>query len=240
MRAYTHTGVGLGTPTVSQHNIFDLGGGGGNPQKVSCAPDGIHTRVSAWFPGTAHSTKKGPSKDPKRTSQAYTRTFSLLYGRRFNATRWLSKSKWKWWSNNSIIVACITKNGMVSLDCNMAGVPSASSSDITIRGTATKIQLPLHKILLLGAPTLKCCSQMDFKGPHHNGKDPLTKKKGPMHSCQPMRNEILATEIWRCDAPELTTQSALIECAKHPNMLGGSGGMPPRNFCFPKKQNGAI
>ena len=46
----------------------------------------------------------------------------------------------------------LTKNGMVSLDCNMAaGVSSASrSSHITIRGTAAKIELPVRKILLLG------------------------------------------------------------------------------------------
>ena len=37
---------------------------------------------------------------------------------------------------------------------------------IMIRGTGAKIQLPIHKILLLGAPTLKCCSQMNFKGTH--------------------------------------------------------------------------
>ena len=67
---------------------------------------------------------------------------------------------------------------MVSLDCNMVGV-SASSSHIAIHGTAAKIQLPVHKILLLGAPTLKCCSQMDFKGTHNNGKDLLTNRKDP-------------------------------------------------------------
>ena len=67
---------------------------------------------------------------------------------------------------------------MVSLDCNMAGVTSASSSHIVIRGTAAKIQLPVRKILLLGAATLKCCSQMDFKGTHNNGKD-LTNRKDP-------------------------------------------------------------
>ena len=47
-----------------------------------------------------------------------------------------------------------TKNAMVSHDCNMAGVSSASSSHITIHGTAAKIQ-PVRKILLLGTPTLK-------------------------------------------------------------------------------------
>ena len=36
---------------------------------------------------------------------------------------------------------------------NMAGVSSASSSHIAIRGTATKIKLPIRKILLLGALT---------------------------------------------------------------------------------------
>ena len=45
-----------------------------------------------------------------------------------------------------------TKNGVVSLDCNMAGVSSASrSSHITIPGTAAKIELPVRKILLLSA-----------------------------------------------------------------------------------------
>ena len=48
-----------------------------------------------------------------------------------------------------------TKNGMVSLDCNMAGVSSTSSSHIVIHGTVAKIQLPVLKILLLGDPTLK-------------------------------------------------------------------------------------
>ena len=55
---------------------------------------------------------------------------------------------------------------MASLDCNMAGVSFASSSHIVIRGTAAKIQLPVRKIPLLGASTLKCYSQMDFKFKH--------------------------------------------------------------------------
>ena len=63
-----------------------------------------------------------------------------------------------------------TKNGMVSLDCNMARVSSASSSHITIHGTAAKIQPPIHKILLLSVLTLKCCSQIDFNGTRNNGK----------------------------------------------------------------------
>ena len=46
-------------------------------------------------------------------------------------------------------------------------------------GTAEKIQLPVHKMLLLGAPTLKCCSRMDFNGTHNNGKDLLTNRKDP-------------------------------------------------------------
>ena len=72
-------------------------------------------------------------------------------------------------------------NGMVSLDCIMVGASSASSSHIMIRGTAAKIQPPIHKILLLGAPTLKCCPQVDFKikGTHNNGKDLLTSRKDP-------------------------------------------------------------
>ena len=68
---------------------------------------------------------------------------------------------------------------MVSLDCNMAGVSSASSSHITIRGTAAQIQLPVGKIPLLGAPTLKRCSQMDSKETCNNGKDLLINTKYP-------------------------------------------------------------
>ena len=53
-----------------------------------------------------------------------------------------------------------TKNGMVSLDRNMASVSCASSSHMEIRDTAAKKPpAPISKILLLGAPTLKCCSQ---------------------------------------------------------------------------------
>ena len=61
----------------------------------------------------------------------------------------------------------------------MVGVSYAGSSYIMIQGIAAKIQLPVHKILFLGAPTLKCCSQMDFKGTHNNGKDLLTSRKDP-------------------------------------------------------------
>ena len=59
----------------------------------------------------------------------------------------------------------------------MAGILSASSSHTVIHDTVAKI-LPIHKILLLSAPTLKSCSQMDFKGTH-NGKDLLTNRKDP-------------------------------------------------------------
>ena len=71
---------------------------------------------------------------------------------------------------------------MVSLDCNMVGVSFASSSHIAIHSTAPKIQQPVRKILLLGALTLKCCSQMDIK--LGTGKDqrkgPPDNQKGPM------------------------------------------------------------
>ena len=33
-----------------------------------------------------------------------------------------------------------------------------------IHGTVARVQLVVHNILLLGAPTMKCCSQMDFSG----------------------------------------------------------------------------
>ena len=53
-------------------------------------------------------------------------------------------------STNDCGYTFTTKNGMVSLDCNMADASSASSSHhITIPGTAAKIQLPIHKILSL-------------------------------------------------------------------------------------------
>ena len=86
----------------------------------------VHTKVNLGYQvrrNTMSETKKKqklllhgsqvlaivPKKDPKGTFQAYTRTFSLLYGRHFYATFWLSKLKWKWWSN-SILVACISIN----------------------------------------------------------------------------------------------------------------------------------
>ena len=112
------------------------------------------------FPGTGHSTQKRTRKGPSK----------LCYGRRFYATYWLSKLKLKWLSNY-IIVACISitwwsweniynKNGTVSLDCNMAGVSSASSSHTTYHCTAAQIQLPIRKILLFCAPT-----SQQWKGP---------------------------------------------------------------------------
>ena len=61
----------------------------------------------------------------------------------------------------------------------MADVSSASSNHIAIHGTVAKIQLPVHKILLLGAQTLKCCSQMDFKRTDNHGKDLLRIRKDP-------------------------------------------------------------
>ena len=126
-------------------------------------------------------TLRGPEKDLKRTYQAYTSTFYLLYG------SWLSKLQQKWWSN-SIIVACncISINWRLWVQPKMVWSPliatwQVSNSHITIHGTGTKIQLPVCKIILLGAPTLKCCSQMDFKfnGTHNNGKDLLTNTKDP-------------------------------------------------------------
>ena len=69
-----------------------------------------------------------------------------------------------WYQYQLTIVGTHLEPKMVwsSLIATLAGVSSASSSHITIRGTAAKTQLPVRKILLLGALTLKCCSQMDF------------------------------------------------------------------------------
>ena len=140
----------------------------------------------AWFPGSGHSTQKRTLKGPKRTFKGYIRTFSLLYWRRFYATYWLSKLKRKWWSN-SIIVACVCINWRLwahIYNTKMVGFPWLQHggcivcfSHITICGTAAKIQLHARKILLLGALTVKGCSQMDFKAPHNNGKDNLTNRK---------------------------------------------------------------
>ena len=44
---------------------------------------------------------------------------------------------------------------------------------------AAKVQLPVRKIVFLCALTLKCCSQMDFKRTHNNGKDLLAIRKDP-------------------------------------------------------------
>ena len=129
-----------------------------------------------------------PKKDLKRTCQAYTaRTFYLL-GYMEDV---FSKLKRKWWSNY-ILVACwyqyqLTIVG-IHLKQKMASLIATWrvyrllhwSSHIAIRGTAAKMQLPIRKILLLGAPTLKCCSHMDFKVTHNNGKDLLTNRKDPL------------------------------------------------------------
>ena len=96
----------------------------------------IPCMVPRYWPQYQKRTLKGPEKD--LPIQAYTRTFSLLSFLLLSLypTYWLSKLKWKYWSN-SILVACIsinwlycghtftTKHSMVSLDCNMAVVSSA-------------------------------------------------------------------------------------------------------------------
>ena len=146
------------------------------------------------------------------TIQAYTRTFCLLYvWKTFWChlfSYWLSKltdEAKKWWSNSIIIIVPIstddcgyaftTKNGTVSLHCNMACILSASSSHITIRGIAAKTQLPVRKILLLDAPTLKRCSQMDFKWTHNNGKDHLTNRKDPWAESNDLKRHFIEKSI---------------------------------------------
>ena len=42
-----------------------------------------------------------------------------------------------------------------------------------------KYNYPFAKMKLLGAPTLYCCSQMDFTETHNNGKDLLIYRKDP-------------------------------------------------------------
>ena len=73
----------------------------------------------------------------------------------------------------------------------MAGVLSAASSHIAIRSTAAKIQPPVRKILLLGAPTLKCCLQMDFKGTHSNGKDLQKDPRDPRAESKDLKGLLL-------------------------------------------------
>ena len=128
---------------------------------------------------------KGPSKQTQGPFHCYKEDV-------FYATYWLNSAlKPKWWSN-SILVACIGINWRLwahliynqkwyDLPWLQHGghISSASSSHITICGTAAKMQLPVHNILSLGAPTLTCCSQMDYKGTDNNGKDLLTNRKDP-------------------------------------------------------------
>ena len=70
---------------------------------------------------------------------------------------------------------------MLSLDCKHGGCINVcfkqSHRDSRHCGKNTTA---LRKILLVGAPTLKCCSQMDFKGTQNNGKDLLTNQKDPI------------------------------------------------------------
>ena len=68
---------------------------------------------------------------------------------------------------------------LVSLDCNMAGVPSASSSYSTTHGTEEKNTTALlQKTVARRSDFEMLLTQMDFKGT--NEKDLLTIKKGPM------------------------------------------------------------
>ena len=93
----------------------------------------------------------------------------------------------------TIVDTFTTQNGMFSLDCNMAG---ASSSHIVIHSTVAKIQLPVCKILLLGAP-LKCWSQMDFKGTDNNGKDLLTNRMDPWAESKDLKGLLLKNQFPR-------------------------------------------
>ena len=68
------------------------------------------------FPGTGHSTKKGPSKLTQGPFLCY------INGRRFYAIHWLSKLKRKWW-NNFILVACISIGGTHDLQPKMVWFP---------------------------------------------------------------------------------------------------------------------
>ena len=99
----------------------------------------------------------------------------MLYGRRDEAilSLWLVSV-----STDDCGHTLTTKNGTVSLDCNMVGVSSASSNHIAIRSTAAKIQLPIRKILLLRRSNFEMVLTNGlFKGTHNNGKDLLTNRK---------------------------------------------------------------
>ena len=53
-----------------------------------------------------------------------------------------------------------------------------------------KYNCPFAKVLL-SSPTLKRCSQMDFKGPHNNGKDLLTNRKDPWAESKDLKSLLL-------------------------------------------------
>ena len=68
---------------------------------------------------------------------------------------------------------------MVSLELLHGGCTVCFKQSLRDSWHCSKNATAVRKILLLGALTLKCCSQMDFKGTHNNGKDFLTIRKDP-------------------------------------------------------------
>ena len=133
-------------------------------------------------------TLKGPSNS--KLTRHFLCYISNIYGRRFYATYWpsiFSKLKWKWWSN-SITVTCKLYQYQLMI-VGTHSQPKMVWSPLTATGQVYRLLQAVtswfvtlrqkYNCLLLGAPTLKCCSQKDFKGTHNNRKDLLTNRKDP-------------------------------------------------------------
>ena len=82
-----------------------------------------------------------------------------------------------------------TKTKMVSLNCNNGGCI------VCFKQSHAKTQQTVHKILLHDAPTLKGCSQMDFKETHNN--DRLTSRKDPWAELKDLKGLLLKNQFPR-------------------------------------------
>ena len=150
--------------------------------------EATYSMVPRYWPWHQKRTLKGPEKD--RPTPSLHKDIFFAMKDAFVPFIDFVKLKRKWWSN-SIIATCscikstddcghtfTTQNGMVTFDCNMAGVSSASTSHITSRGTAANIyDCPFAKCCCSALRLWNVAQKWTLKGTHNNGKDFLTNTK---------------------------------------------------------------
>ena len=104
-----------------------------------------------------------------------------------------------------------TKNGVVSLDCNMAGgivcfKQSHRDSQHWFKNTTARSQDTVVRRFVLE----KLLTQ-DFKGPHKNGKDLLTNRKDPWPALKEVKGLLLKNQCPRTSKDPKGTWEPCIE-----------------------------